>query len=709
MSRELNRADPVGNTRQPTSQLGPGLGELPGSRVDRALAYLAAHDERNGLMPAESPRYVTSRPQETSDGAAVVHARQFHDDIPVFMRGAAVRFSPQDQIIDRVGTTAPIRSGFTRPEIKVDAAQAVGIAAAHVAKPAPDEYGRADMFGRKYQPAEIDLTGFEARKVEERVGSSEQVSLFDKGPFDRPIRTQLAWFSLGEDLRLCWIVDLMLLDGQENYIVLVDVDSGEILYVKQRVHNALAEAYVYTKDGGNNRQRVSLPMTSEQNPYPLKLPGTLAPPSEDWVFDNRTSGNCVLARQQPNDLTVTSKLVGGTRLFKAENVDGPEQQVVNIFYLNGFMHDFFYRLGFREVDGNFQSHNFGRGGEASDRVVARAYPGPVWGTASMGITADGSSPVMTMGLVEHASGDRHTAFDASVVFHEFMHGVTTRLVGGPDNAFTLEEMQSGGMGEGWGDYIACSILDEETVGSWVANNPTGIRSHAYTTNHPGRYGDVGKGNHKGVHGIGEIWCAALLEGNRRIGPALMVQLVVDALKLTPANPSFLDARDAILLALQNRRDAGLLTPIEYANKLDKLWQAFAKFGMGVDAKSPGSGIGGIVAGSHIPEPDTPDEDDDVDEPMADTVPGTVVFAGTQFSASIPGGETLTWYTGGWPRDLLVRWSLIPTSASSADEPQLAWSVSTELMSDNSLRYWIEVQNLSSVQVDFDANCVATQT
>ena len=42
---------------------------------------------------------------------------------------------------------------------------------------------------------------------------------------------------------------------------------------------------------------------------------------------------------------------------------------------------------------------------------------------------------MKMGLV--SATNRHTAFDASVVFHEFMHGVTNRLVGGPHRTRAL--------------------------------------------------------------------------------------------------------------------------------------------------------------------------------------------------------------------------------------------------------------------------------
>ncbi len=52
---------------------------------------------------------------------------------------------------------------------------------------------------------------------------------------------------------------------------------------------------------------------------------------------------------------------------------------------------------------------------------------------------------------------RLTAFDSSVVFHEFTHGVTNRLVGGRLYARALDATQSSGMGEGWSDYVACTI------------------------------------------------------------------------------------------------------------------------------------------------------------------------------------------------------------------------------------------------------------
>ena len=84
----------------------------------------------------------------------------------------------------------------------------------------------------------------------------------------------------------------------------------------------------------------------------------------------------------------------------------------------------------------------------------------------MATRADGLFAVMNMGLV--AATGRHTANDADVVFHEFTHGVSNRLVGGMRDANALEEPQSGAMGEGWSDYFALTLRnvareDERTV------------------------------------------------------------------------------------------------------------------------------------------------------------------------------------------------------------------------------------------------------
>jgi extracellular elastinolytic metalloproteinase len=221
----------------------------------------------------------------------------------------------------------------------------------------------------------------------------------------------------------------------------------------------------------------------------------------------------------------------------------------------------------------------------------------------MSTRIDGRSPIMNMGLVTRTN--LHTAFDSDVVFHEFMHGVTNRLVGGPQDASALESPQSGGMGEGWGDYVACTINKKNVVGDWVVDNPRGIRHNKYDSNFPHNFGDLGKTvggiTYNEVHNIGEIWCATLLEMNRNINDdTLSMQLVVDALKLSPTNPSFLNMRDSILQALDDKLTTDQ-TSSNIHNQLKKaIWKAFAKFGMGPNASSNGAQLSGIIADFNEP-------------------------------------------------------------------------------------------------------------
>ncbi len=318
---------------------------------------------------------------------------------------------------------------------------------------------------------------------------------------------------------------------------------------------------------------------------------------DTWVANAETDGNSVRAHLGESGATCKGKLQGGAVTFNPADAVGDDQKVLNIFYYSCVMHDFFYLLKFRESDGNFQKENFGRGGSGGDAVNACSHPGAVWGTANFGTPADGTAPIMNMGML--TSTNRHTAFDSSVVFHEFTHGVTKRLVGGPMNVHALDSPQSGGMGEGWGDYIACTINNSLVVGNWVLNNPKGIRYFPYDSNYPHNFGDLGKTvagiDYSEVHNMGEIWCATLMEMNRKTNKHLAVQLVVDALKLSPANPSFLDMRDAILSALNNMLLAGRINANQRDGAWQGIWMAFARFGMGPQAASNGAQVTGIKA------------------------------------------------------------------------------------------------------------------
>jgi len=570
-----------------------------GNYVQRALDHVRSISRALGLEATQSAEFTADQNiQQTSSGSVTVHLQQRHKGIPIYQAAETVRFSPSGALEETVGSTvsAPGDLDIT-PKLSVQ--EAVMKAAQHVSVPQDDERGTKDQFGEPIPFNTVDIKDFTPKVIATFPDKVDRPTVLEAGPFGDEIRASLMWFALGGELRLAWETTITMPRSEGQYRTIVDAQSGEILYCSQLVNTVVGRGNVYVRDGAGARQFINFPRTLADYGLPLTNLPTGFP--DDWITDSRTAGNSAFAHLGKSGPVFQGAAPNGTPEFDPTDPVGDDQKVLNIFYFNCYMHNFFYLLGFREADGNFQQNNLGRGGIPADRVDARAHSGAVVGTANMATPVDGSSPVMNMGLV--TSTNRHTAFDSSVVFHEFTHGVTNRLVGGPLNVRALDAPQSKGMGEGWGDYIACTINDTAVVGAWVVDRPGGIRQFRYDSAFPDHFGKLGTGRYTEEHNIGEIWCAALMEMNRRIGKLLGLQLVVDALKLSPANPSFLDMRDAILKALADKLSSGQVTTNQHAEARQGIWLAFAKFGMGPNARSSGASLSGIVADFTIP-PDT---------------------------------------------------------------------------------------------------------
>ena len=178
------------------------------------------------------------------------------------------------------------------------------------------------------------------------------------------------------------------------------------------------------------------------------------------------------------------------------------------------------------------------------------------------------------------------SFDGDVIVHEYVHGLTNRLVGGPSNPNALFFWQSGAMGEGWSDAYANSLTDDAVTGEYITENTeTGIRTVAYDDS-PYTYGRFGtlleiplNGGvvlgHPEVHFDGEIWATVLYDLSRFMPDADYEAMLTVALAMTPPRPSMLDARDAILLAAAAPGAGG---PDECG-----MWEVFAARGFGASA------------------------------------------------------------------------------------------------------------------------------
>ena len=201
--------------------------------------------------------------------------------------------------------------------------------------------------------------------------------------------------------------------------------------------------------------------------------------------------------------------------------------------------------------------------------------------------------------------NRDSDLDAGVIAHEYGHGLSNRLTGGPSQASCLFGNQQAG--EGWSDFLglwvsakADDVLDAPRgVGSYLIfqeNTPgAGIRPWPYTRDmsiNPATYESIRSVSIP--HGVGTVFNTALWDMylnlvekhgfdpdfiNGTGGNNLALRLVIDGMKMHPCGPTFLDTRDAMLMADQVNNNG--------ENQCE-IWDAFARRGMGVDAFDGGS-------------------------------------------------------------------------------------------------------------------------
>ncbi|MBK9155702.1 MAG: M36 family metallopeptidase [Chloracidobacterium sp.] len=392
--------------------------------------------------------------------------------------------------------------------------------------------------------------------------------------------------------------------------------------------------------------------------------------------------------------------------------------VIQQFYVMNLYHDELYRLGFNEQARNFQNDNFGRGGSGLDRISAEGQDSAATNNANFSTPSDGSRGRMQMFIFTGPDPDRDGTADAEIMIHEVTHGTTNRLHA---NAEGLNSQMARSMGEGWSDFFAHSMLSEPgdplngtyPLSGYILLNgfgAVGTTNHYYgirrfpkaimsstggpqnRPHNPLTFADIDQtkmatndgafaamfgahisSNADQVHAAGEVWSNALWEmralfvqrlgwanGNRKA-----LQLTLDAMKISPINPTFLQGRDAIITAAIG--SASTTTQLQDAADV---WTAFAIRGMGVGASIQvlGSGLGETRVTESFEKPnllqlpaftfsDSGGDNDGIAEPgeplvlsvplsnvsgaSAGTVTGEIPGAGSAVYGSIPNASTVT--------------------------------------------------------------------
>ncbi len=564
-----------------------------------ARRFLKNNDDLFHLGSSEVDGLRISRRYRTEhNGVTHVTLQQQVNGIEVFQADFAVHVDRAGAVLAASGELLPLAErsiNLAKPGLA--AAEALQIAARDV---------------------ENDITGPLNLRVTP-TGADERQAFDRAAGFARDVEAKLVYFPVATDqLRLSWELILWMRETPDVYLMVIDAERGSLLYRFNFTQYEGAQqqgphGMVFTRDSPrpDSPHTNTNPATVEREdvpfrPTPFNGADTFAPNDShyDWwagqpangLISNNTDTH--LDRDNMPNLADLPRLTvtDGNFAFPIDFTQAPTTEnnqkaaQVNLFYWLNRYHDILYKFGFTEAAGNFQTNNFTFGGRGNDAIQADAQDGGGMNNANFSSPPDGNPGRVQMYLwtgTPLIDGD----FDQHVIIHELTHGLSTRLV---FNSSGLTGIQSRSMGEGWSDWFGLVLTRRESddingsypVGQYVRNNyARGIRRFPYSTSmttYPYTFKDVALNTE--VHAAGEIWCNALWEMRAALiqrygfqeGQRQSIQLVVDGLKMTPRAPSFVDARNAILLA--DRANNG------GANQC-MLWQAFAKRGLGFDANT----------------------------------------------------------------------------------------------------------------------------
>ncbi|GEM_PF-3160615 len=587
----------------------------PGDPLDIARGYLLDHAGALGLGAQDLSHFlVTDRYTSAPSHTTHIYLEQTYNGLPVANAWLNISITAAGEVVN-VGSTFVFGLGIaspTPPNPGLTASEALSAAAAELG------------LGLR-QPIQV---------VSAANDLSQHTVLLAPEASLEPIPASLQYVVQADGVELTWRLVLRTPDGGHWYDVSVNSADGELVWQSDWVdydsYNALRLPTESVQDGGfsvhvNPADPVAAPFAWHDTNGVAGAEFTDTRGNNVDAHLDRDGNNVAdAAPPRPN---------GGASLdfsgFTFDPTSAPStlqnenMAVVNLFYMNNVLHDVHYHYGFNEISGNFQVNNYGNGGLANDAVQGDAQDNANGGStnnANMFTPADGTAPRMQMFIWTPANPDRDSDLDNGVIIHEFGHGVSNRLTGGPANPNALNALQSGGMGEGWSDWWALMFTQRATdvqnqampIGTYVlgqAPNGPGIRREPYSfdmTIDPLTLASFNGGfPNNEVHNSGEIWCSVLWDMNWMLinkygfdadlytgynpaaplgtpaaaGNKLALQLVMDGLKLQPANPSFIQARDAIIQA-----DQVLTGGKNFAD----LWIAFARRGWGFSASTANS-------------------------------------------------------------------------------------------------------------------------
>ncbi|WP_164016473.1 M36 family metallopeptidase [Pyxidicoccus trucidator] len=603
-SRGLVRSltNPVGALSEPRS----------GDALAVGLDFVQKHHEALGLQLGDLANLeVSDRVYSKNSGVTNLYLRQTFKGLPVYNAQLQINVDRDGRVLSVHSDFLPsLESAIASVEPRVGAAEAVASLAKHLGA----ESGEAP------------------RALKPEAGVKQRTRVEAEGLSTEPIDAELAVLPvrLGE-ARLVWRFQVHTPDQQHDFDVTVDAQTGEVWTRFDWVAADSYKVYPVPVESPNHTS----PLPPSDGRVTVTNPANALASPYGWHDTNGVAGaeftiprgNNVHAYEDrdANGAPPASETSCGAALncsFTLALTGAPSTYipaaVTNLFYWNNIIHDVTYQYGFNELAGNFQVNNYGRGGLGNDDVRAEAQDGGGTNNANFSTPPDGQRPRMQMYVWTAPTPDKDGDLDTGIVVHEYGHGISNRLVGGPSNVSCLGNRQQ--PGEGISDFLSLWFTARAAdtaalgrgVGTYALNQATtgvGIRTQRYSTSASVNTWTYASINGMAVpHGVGSVFAQGMWEaywalvtqwgfssnlysatggaGNQRF-----MQYFIQGLKNSPCSPTFTQIRDGIIQAA---------TTLNGGADVCRLWTAFAAFGLGTNAVSGGSASTTPTNGFSVP-------------------------------------------------------------------------------------------------------------
>jgi Zn-dependent metalloprotease len=624
--------DPLTGTVRELQRLNGAL-TGPSGQAPAAIArdYATAHATAIGLDAADAAALRVDGQVRGPDGLSVVHLGQAVDGVPTFDNGLRVG-------IDRAGRVLTV-GGAPRSDLPSSLPAPPLDAAAALARLMDDVGVHHDVT--------VTATAADARRT----------TSFSNGDTAR-----LVLFG-ARGVHLAWHLTYAA-SSVAVYDAVVDAATGEVLYRANLVKFA-GPAQVFRNYPGDPAAPQAVPLLPNRTVESYLTPGATkmsgpnvgayadlnddnidnggtgptgedtAPPNTSYAFTAASGSHCDSQHLCAWDhATATS--------WQANK----DQNVVQTFWYANHFHDHLANgaIGFNSASGSFDSND----PQHKDPLELNALDGANTSgggpdaahldNSNMYTPPDKQSPRMQMYLFAYQPSagkpfrDVNGGDDAVVVYHEYTHGLSSRLITTSDGSGALNAPQSGAMGEGWSDWYAEDLLVREglvtdsaadgevELGRYLDAAPHALRHEPLdcgvgstvpacagtAATGPGgfTFGDYGKiAGRPEVHADGEIWSQTLWQLRQRlvaqfgatVGSDTAEKIITDAMRVAVPEPSFLDMRNAMVAATTN--DYGSPGVV-----LDIVWEVFRSRGMGFYAGTTSSSDAAPVEDFSPPPP-----------------------------------------------------------------------------------------------------------